>query len=52
MKNEWCLYIEKRFKLQNLNLIEDKIGKMKKHQFKKLVNSNIRELVREYLITS
>ena len=50
MKNDWCLEIEENLKYCNINLTEDEIGKMKKHQFKKLVNSNIREVAREYLI--
>ena len=51
VKNDWCLEIDENLKFCNINLTEDEIGKMKKQQFKILVNSNIREVAREYLIS-
>ena len=50
VKNDFCLEIEENLKYCNINLSEDEISTMKKRKFKNLVNTNINEVARSYLI--
>ena len=49
-KNDWCLKVVEDMKAVNINLSESEIRSMKKSKFKRIVNINIRESARKYLI--
>ena len=51
VKNDLCLQFEDDLKRCGIALTMSEISIMKKHKFRKIVNSQLREVARDYLIT-
>ena len=51
VKNDWCLQIKIDMEYCKIDLTEEEIKNMKKEKFKNLVNTNVREIGREYLLS-